>query len=40
VARLNRIEAEPAPHMDGDIVAEIYAKIPGLLPGLRQTNKK
>jgi len=30
-----RLEAEPAPHLDPDVVNDIYNKVPGLLPGLK-----
>jgi len=32
-----RLEAEPAPHLDSDVVERIYNKVPGLLPGLKTT---
>lgn len=34
---MTRLEAEPAPHLDADIVDHIYNEIPGLLPGLKTT---
>ena len=32
-----RLESEPAPHLDADVVERIYNKVPGLLPGLKTT---
>ena len=32
-----RLEAEPAPHLDSDVMERIYNKVPGLLPGLKTT---
>ena len=36
LAELERLESLPAPHLPQAMVAEIFEKIPGLLPGLRQ----
>jgi hypothetical protein len=30
-----RLEAEPAPHLDSDVVNRIYNEVPGLLPDLK-----
>jgi len=37
IEHMAQLEAEPAPHLDSDIVDRIYNKIPGLLPGLKTT---
>jgi len=37
IEHMARLEAEPAPHLDANVVERIYDKVPGLLPGLKTT---
>jgi trimethylamine--corrinoid protein Co-methyltransferase len=34
---MDRLESEPAPYLDPDVVERIYHKVPGLLPSLKTT---
>jgi trimethylamine--corrinoid protein Co-methyltransferase len=37
IEHMAQLEAEPALHLDSDIVDRIYNEVPGLLPGLKTT---